>query len=520
MPSRHITLLAITTAILFMASSVQALTAEKRVALVIGNSTYPTAPLANPVNDATDMAALLEKIGFEVILKRDAGKREMDQAVKKFYRRLQSSKGIALFYYAGHGLQMRGQNYLVPVDAEIESEGDVEYNSVNAGWVLSKMEDAANPVNIVILDACRNNPFSRGFRSGERGLAQMPSPTGSIIAYATAPGDVASDGEGRNGLYTKNLLKHLPTPGLSIQDLFTQVGADVYSESGKKQTPWMSSSLMGKISLAKATLTTDSKQPQPVASVPLQAEKQSMEIEKLKLQLEMERLKTEQLRLEAEQRLPERGKTPNKDIEQEKIDSHPPPIAALNPESAVVAPDRSGKPLRVALLAVYGEPDNTDAMYGSATVVQTNNNLANQLVDYFLRNSNFVFALSCLPVDNYRKPDWVRQNVKIISEGMPDREGVQLWQRPSLFSDWEPNKEKTIEKARSFNVDLVLMWRFSVGRGASPMKIYLLDVAGGQLYSSSIMLGSYGRDYNKFSKALEGLLEPYLNHLPKNVEAG
>jgi formylglycine-generating enzyme required for sulfatase activity len=232
-----------------------AATAEKRLALVIGNGKYPSAPLSNPANDAEDMAAVLEKLGFEVILRRDAGRQAMEGAVQAFYRKLQGSRGIGLFYYAGHGLQVQGQNYLVPVDAEIESEGDVSYRAIDAGWVLRKMEDAANPVNIVILDACRNNPFTRGFRSAEKGLAQMPSPTGSIISYATAPGSVAADGQGRNGLYTRHLLRRLGSRGLSIEEVFAQVRQDVWNESGKKQTPWTSTSLMGRVSLAADAMT-------------------------------------------------------------------------------------------------------------------------------------------------------------------------------------------------------------------------------------------------------------------------
>lgn len=181
---------------LLAAPAVPAAAAEKRVALVIGNGRYANAPLPNPANDAADMAAVLEDLGFEVILKRDAGKRAMEEAVKAFYRKLQGDRGIGLFYYAGHGLQVHGQNYLVPVDADIDSEGgDVAYRAVEAGWVLRKMEDAGNPVNIVVLDACRNNPFTRGFRSAEKGLAQMPWTSSSLmgrISLATAAATITT----------------------------------------------------------------------------------------------------------------------------------------------------------------------------------------------------------------------------------------------------------------------------------------------------------------------------------------
>ena len=142
---------------------------ERRVALVIGNGAYPTAPLKNPVNDASDMAAALKRLGFEVTLLRDATMQQMEGAVREFGLALRRG-GLGLFYFAGHGVQVAGENYLVPVNAVIQSEGDVKYGCLNAGLVLAKMEDAGNGPNVVILDACRNNPFARSFRSAEAAL--------------------------------------------------------------------------------------------------------------------------------------------------------------------------------------------------------------------------------------------------------------------------------------------------------------------------------------------------------------
>ncbi len=233
---------------------------ERRVALVIGNGAYPTAPLKNPVNDASDMAAALKRLGFEVTLLRDATMQQMEGAVREFGLALRRG-GLGLFYFAGHGVQVAGENYLVPVNAVIQSEGDVKYGCLNAGLVLAKMEDAGNGPNVVILDACRNNPFARSFRSAEAGLARMDAPTGSLIAYATAPGKVASDGDGRNGLYTQHLLRNIGTPGLSISDLFMNVREAVVRDSAKKQVPWENTSLIGRFSLAG----------QPALSVPAPA---------------------------------------------------------------------------------------------------------------------------------------------------------------------------------------------------------------------------------------------------------
>ncbi len=213
-------------------------------ALVIGNSSYKSAYLANPVNDATDMAFTLKKLGFKVQLKTNASRRTMTTAIRDFGKKLQGG-GVGLFYFAGHGVQVGGRNYLIPVKANIEVAADVEFESVDAGRILSNMEDAGNGFNIIILDACRNNPFARSFRSGNSGLVKMDAPTGSILAYSTAPGAVAADGTGRNGLYTSKLLKHMGTPNLKIEEVFKRVRVDVAAVSGKKQTPWESSSLMG-----------------------------------------------------------------------------------------------------------------------------------------------------------------------------------------------------------------------------------------------------------------------------------
>jgi len=216
----------------------------KRLALVIGNGTYRYSALHNPVNDAKDMAQVLTHLGFSVILRTDANLRTMDRSIRTFGKQLQQG-GVGLFYYAGHGVQVNGINYLIPVDAIIESESDIKYESVDAGRILGKMHDAHNRLNIIILDACRDNPFARSFRSSRRGLAKMDAPTGSIIAYSTAPGSVAADGTGKNGLYTSKLLKYIVIPGLPVERIFKKVRIEVMQESADKQVPWESSSLTG-----------------------------------------------------------------------------------------------------------------------------------------------------------------------------------------------------------------------------------------------------------------------------------
>ena len=218
--------------------------AEQRIALVIGNGSYKDSPLINPVNDARAVAAALTKSGFNVTQKENLGLREMQVALREFGDALKKG-GVGLFFYAGHGMQVKGRNFLIPVDARIEREDEVAYNSVDAGQVLDKMEAAGNRLNIAILDACRNNPFPRSFRSAGTGLAQMDAPIGTLIAFATAPGAVASDGPGQNGLYTQHLLQAMQQPGVKIEDVFKNVRAGVRRDSQGKQIPWESTSLEG-----------------------------------------------------------------------------------------------------------------------------------------------------------------------------------------------------------------------------------------------------------------------------------
>jgi len=223
-----------------------------RVALVIGNSEYQnTGFLLNPVNDAADISQALRNTGFEVLEYKNLGLVEMKRTIDLFGARLMNHD-VGLFYYAGHGIQARGVNYLVPVDAKIYSENDVEYNCVDVGRMLAKMEDAGSRTNIVILDACRDNPFERSWTRSTRGrgLAFMNAPTGSLIAYATSPGTTASDGSGDNGLYTSAILNHIYEEDVSILQMFQKVRKDVREVSGGTQIPWESTSLEGDFYLA------------------------------------------------------------------------------------------------------------------------------------------------------------------------------------------------------------------------------------------------------------------------------
>lgn len=216
----------------------------KKLALVIGNGAYKNFPLKNPANDAYDMATTLRKVGFEVTHCENASQKAMEGAIREFGRRLRAG-GIGLFYFAGHGIQVNGRNYLIPTGTEIANKVDVKYEAVDAGRVLDEMYQAENGLNIVILDACRNNPFARSFGTGSRGLARMPAPTGTFIAYATAPDSIAMDGADRNGVFTKFLLRNIVISGLKIEDVLKRVRIEVMRETNNKQVPWQTSSLTG-----------------------------------------------------------------------------------------------------------------------------------------------------------------------------------------------------------------------------------------------------------------------------------
>lgn len=220
---------------------------EARVALIIGNSSYKSAPLDNPANDASDLANALEKQGFNVLVRENVGERGLKEAVEIFAKHLQKG-GIGLFFFAGHGIQLKDQNFLLPVDIGFDSETDISYKSVSAEYVLSRMAEAGNRINVVILDACRNNPFQQAGRSINKGLGVMNvgrTEKGTFIAYATSPGSTASDGGGRNGLYTKHLLRSLETRDTDIDKVFGRVRTAVVQETNGQQVPWTSSSVIG-----------------------------------------------------------------------------------------------------------------------------------------------------------------------------------------------------------------------------------------------------------------------------------
>jgi uncharacterized protein (TIGR02145 family) len=220
---------------------------ERRLAIVIGNSAYEHGGiLKNPVNDAMAMKEALAQVGFTVLDYYNLSQGEMKKAIDDFGLRLRDYD-VGLMFYAGHGIQVKGDNYLIPVDADIQSEIQVEYDCVRADRVLAHMNSARTKINLLILDACRNNPFERNWtRSGSgSGLAFMNAPTGTLIAYATSPGSVAADGVGFHGLYTEAILENILISDISILEMFQNVRNSVNERSNYQQIPWESTSLVG-----------------------------------------------------------------------------------------------------------------------------------------------------------------------------------------------------------------------------------------------------------------------------------
>ena len=215
-----------------------------KLALVVGNSAYASIEaLKNPVNDAKSIAETLDVVRFRATFRLDVGREELAVAIGAYCSELAKSGAVGLFYFAGHGLQLGWRNYLVPVDARIEKAEDLQRACVDLDTLIEGVRKAANPLNVIILDACRDNPFSRDYRDVHKGLSQIDAPTNSLLAYSTAPGNVARDGESAHGVYTASLLKHIPVRDQRLEDVFKRVRLDVRAQTKGAQIPWESTSL-------------------------------------------------------------------------------------------------------------------------------------------------------------------------------------------------------------------------------------------------------------------------------------
>ncbi len=283
--------------LLMLSNSWATIINERRVALVIGNGEYENVPsLLNAKNDSRLIKKTLQSINFEVIYIEDASAAKIDRKTREFSNKLKEAD-VGLFYYAGHAIQYEGNNFLIPTDLLADSdEVSAKYDAVNVNMIIDRMKKAKNPTNIIILDACRDNPFAASSRSLTRGLAPInASANGMFFAYSTSPGDVATDGNGNNSPFTMALSKYITKPGITIHDVFTDVKVDVSRQTNNRQRPWTTDSLLGKFYFAGA------KDPSEI--------KRSVELEKLKA--ESEKLKRE---LELARQIATKAKTPSQKL--------------------------------------------------------------------------------------------------------------------------------------------------------------------------------------------------------------
>jgi formylglycine-generating enzyme required for sulfatase activity len=321
-------------------------TGSKRLALIIGNGKYKNIPsLRNPVNDAKDMAAALKNLGYKVILKTDASRQAMIKAMQDFGTKLQKQGGVGLFYFSGHGLQVQGINYLIPSDADIKSEADVEFATVELDRVMAQMKRAKNQLNLVFLDACRDNPYDTRIKGLKKGLAGIKGPTGTLIAFATAPDAPSWGGKPgeRNSIYTKYLLEGLRDKShWRLTDLLIAMRVQVMAETQNEpvqQVPWESGSLTGKFCFGtcgdegqRAQLEQQRQDQLRQQRLEFERQRALLELEQAKLRLqqaEFERQRAELEKQKAPEPLPEPTPTPSQPIFQgEQIDF----AAIFNPE--------------------------------------------------------------------------------------------------------------------------------------------------------------------------------------------
>src|ERR1700751_4469025 len=218
--------------------------AERRIALVVGNNAYKDSPLTAPIDDANAMAEALADVGFKVVKQQDLGRVAMLRAIRGFVDQLGGDDTVGVLYFAGHGMQSHGKNFLIPIDADVEQEDDIELQGVDIQYVLDKFATIRGGMNILILDACRTNPFAKRGVKRASGLAAVDGPPGTLVAFAAAPGQVSLQRAGEHGVYTKNVLLALRIPGIPVEEVFKRVRSNVVKETGALQVPWENTSLV------------------------------------------------------------------------------------------------------------------------------------------------------------------------------------------------------------------------------------------------------------------------------------
>jgi len=395
MPAMSIRIFLILFILIFIYPSSLIAATERRTALVIGNGGYSSSPLRNAVNDAADIAANLQKLGFSVTLKKNANHQEMEDAILEFGEQLKKG-GVGLFFYAGHGVQKDSRNYLIPIGARINKDTDVKFQAVDAEMVLAEMGNAGNNFNIVILDACRDNPFGKSFRTSSRGLAIISdAPRGTFITYSTSPGRVAADGSGRNSPYTESLIKYMNTKGLPIEEVFKEVRKDLGRKTGGQQVPWELSSLEGQFYFLPGKsfkLDTAAKDELEDENQKLEAEQRRLENEKAAfakqkaLDEKRQQIAEEKERLAAEKEEARQAAVDRKkrtlEEKQQKIEEEKERLAAEKEEARQAALERKQAKKTIAMAkrtpvdtVMEIKRDGRFIAYSNGTVLDTSTNL-------------------------------------------------------------------------------------------------------------------------------------------------
>ena len=318
------------------ARTLQVSYSSRRVALVIGNNAYPGTPLRNAVNDAQAVARTLKDLGFQVDLATDINLRAMETAVDRFVKALRPGD-VGLFYYSGHGMQIDGENFLIPTSFEAQDKAEAKYQAYSAERVHDRMQQSGVRLNIMMLDACRDNPFGR-VRSGARGWAAMSAAGGSFFAFATAPGATAADNPADgNGLFTKHLLDALQRPNLKLSEVFDQVREQVYRASRGRQHPWVGSSVIGEFVFRDAGI-------EERRAAEVRAEVARLEAELARREAEAARTRTEQQRLESERQAEEiKARLKLEKLEQERLKQEAERRAGVEAEQRRLAQEQAGR---------------------------------------------------------------------------------------------------------------------------------------------------------------------------------
>ena len=500
--------------------------AQNRVALVVGNSGYESIPaLNNPKNDAELISSTLSKLGFDVTTKLDLPYQEMKVAIRDFGDKLNKvgDDGVGLFYYAGHGLQLAGQNHIVPTDAVISKEGDVDIETINANAVLSMMEYSKTRLNFVILDACRDNPYASSFRSLSRGLAQMNASTGTLIAYATSPGEVAADGADRHSPYTLALVESMGIKGIEVEKMFRLVRNKVRQLTNDKQTPWESSSLTGNsfyfngdsnnTEIASNNVSTPSTIAEQLSQIEIEywdTISDSDDAEEIQSYIDqfpngyfirLAKIRLKKLTKAAEQIALVTNETEAQPTAPEPATENEQPVS----RSSVASIDQIRNLNRAITIALLPIDEGSAKLDGRRNI-------------YTAKKSYARVVSKVIHKRNRLKMPWTSMKLRVSlgSEFIPQNIMTPI-DASRLYRDGKPNLELATRIGNDLEVDAVMMFSVSLQGVLDSMKVYLIDIATQNIYQSQRKGGCLGcpnggDTKGQLTKAITGAIDQYLGY--------